>query len=156
MKVSILTDLYVQNQVLQVWTFYPYPRFDLAGGFCTESEPGVHFWSVAICWTDMNRFKDPSLLFRKLSWSGTCINQWPPGKTMSCPKKLDRYIFKAPKFEIGHILAVRNQDLSLCAPRYPNKGSNPCIKRLVFWSLTYLILCRKFPGGWDTTIFGNT
>ena len=61
---------------------------------------------------------------------------------------LYRYIFKAPKFEIGHILAVQNQDLILCAPRCPNKGGNPCIKRWAFWSLTYLILCRKFPGGW--------
>lgn len=96
----------------------------------------------------MNRFKDPSLLFRKLSWSGTCINQWPPSKTMSCQKKIDRYIFKAPKFEIGHILAVQNQDLRLCAPRYPTNKRNPCIERLVFWSSTYLILWGKFPGGW--------
>ena len=97
----------------------------------------------------LNRFKDPSLLFRKLSWSGTCINQWPPGKTMSCQKQLDKYIFKAPKFEIGRILAVQNQDLFPCAPNKGGNRGNPCIKRWGFGSLTYLILCRKFPGGYE-------
>ena len=117
------------------------PSFWTPRWFLYRIRTWLLFWSVAMCWTGS---RTPAYFFENCLGQGTCINQWSPSKIMSCQAKLDRYIFKAPKFEIAPLIGCTE---SFSQPLCPHRGGTPCIKRWVVWSLTYLILYSSFPGG---------
>ncbi len=90
----------------------------------------VDFWWVATCWTDS---RTPAYFWKTVSPKELV-------QVSGMTKKKRQYIFKAPKIEFARLTGCTE---SLSQPLYLSWGGYPSIKRLVFWSLTYLILyCR--------------